>query len=583
VRKKLRPYQEDTVRRLKKHKSGLVGSGLGSGKTLMAVEMIRFLDDLSRTLVIAPINTHDQWISTAAGQFPSLQGTPYLRQVGTPLSDPEGWKMLLTKQPGFYVIGWEAMRGDLSLAMRQAGSSKKVKKPAITQEALKAGVRNGTIPPWPKTGTWDMVVLDESHRIQNRDSLNKKTLTLIKANRKLALSATPAGNLHDGLWSTLNWLWPTEYRSFWKWAETFLVIQDKHINQYDTVRQITGEKDPGATWAAIPCAIRHRTEDIIDQLPEVIERVVLVPMADVQRRMYDDFEQQAFAWIDGKPEATPLPLTQRLRLRQAALGTLKIRESVIETERWVRNVDIETLGEEYDLVSDVEILVDEDGELMAEEREVHVPRVPEFGAPDPEDDGYDIVKVLYAKVRFSYRDSEIDFNEHAPQPKLSAIKEILSDLPDAEPVIIYTHSAKWARMAAAELDEAGVYGEARAWTGDLTGKQRKGLKDVFGKLEPVKSRSVFSHTGIRILVAVIPAVAEGIDGWQNVCRCEIWASQSDDGLMNEQAKGRLHRPGQSSPVQRWLIQSEESIDSVVDINLRIRSAQLRSFYRDDRD
>lgn len=581
MRKKLRPYQQETVDRLKKHKAGLIGSGLGSGKTLMAIELIRTIEKASRTLVIAPVNTHDQWVRTAGEQFPSLQGTPYLRRVGTPLSDPEGWNMLLTKQSGFYVIGWEAMRGDLSLAARQGGSAKKVKKPAITQQALKTGMRNGTIPPWPRTGTWDMVILDESHRIQNRDSLNKKTLTLIKADRKLALSATAAGNQYDGLWSTLNWLWPEEYRSFWKWAETFLIIQDKYINQYDTVRQITGEKDSGATWAAIPCAVRHRTEDIIDQLPEVIERVVLVPMADVQRRMYDDFEKQAFAWIDGKPEATPLPLTQRIRLRQASLGTLKYSESVVTTERWVRNEDIDTLHMVYDLTEPVEILLDEDDELMAEVREIQVPRVPEFGAPG--EDAYDTVEVLYAKVRITHRESEIDFNEHAPQPKLKMIKEILSDLPEDEPVIIYTHSAKWARMAAAELDEAGIYGEARAWTGDLTDKQRTGLKNVFGKMEPAKMRSVFTHTGIRILVAVIPAVAEGIDGWQHVCRCEIWASQSDDGLMNEQAKGRLHRPGQSSPVQRWLLQSEESIDSVVDINLRIRAGQLRSFYRDDKD
>lgn len=561
--KVLRPYQYETIRRLKKNKGGLIGSGLGSGKTLMAVEMIRTLECLSRTLAIAPVNTHDQWIATVGEQFPSLVGTPYLRKVGTPLSDPEGWAMLLAKKPGFYVIGWEAMRGDLPLAVRKAGSAKTVKKPGITQAALKAGMKNGSIPPWPRTGMWDMVILDESHRIQNRNSLNKKTLGLIKADRRLALSYTPAGNLHDGLWSTLNWLWPDQYRSFWKWAETFLVIQDKHINQYDTVRQITGEKDPGATWASLPCAVRHRTEDIIEYLPEVIERVVKVPMHDVQRRMYDEFEQQAFAWIDGKPEATPLPLTQRIRLRQAALGTLTIREEIVDTELWVSNQNIDTLGLMYDLVSEVEILKDEDGELMAEEREIDIPVVREDGTEE-----YETIRTLYAKVAFSHRKQDVDFNEHAAQPKVTVIKEILSDL-GGEPVVIYTHSARWARMTERLLD-GQIDGEIRAWTGDLTPLQRRNLKEAFGP-------------DIRVLVAVIPAVAEGIDGWQNVCQCEIWASQSDDGLMNEQAKGRLHRPGQKAPVQRWLLQSEDSIDMLVDFNLRLRAAQLGSFYRDDKD
>lgn len=575
----LRTYQFDTIRKLKKDSSGLVASGLGSGKTLVGVEMIRSLPGMPRVLCIAPVNTHDQWIATVGEQFPSLVGTPYLRKVGTPKSDPEGWAMLTSKKPGFYVIGWEAMRGDLPMETRRANSRKTTKNPGITKDALAAAIKSGSVPPWTRTGTWGMVILDEVHRIQNRNSLNKKVVSLVKADRKVALSYTPAGNAHEGLWSVLNWLWPAKYRSFWKWAETFLVLEEKNINQYDTVKVIVGEKDPGATWSDIPCAVRYRTEDIIDQLPEVIERIVTVPMGDNQRRVYDEFEQQAFAWIDGQPEATPLPLTQRIRLRQAALGSLKINDRVLEKTRWVKTGRIPELHMEYEIVGPVQTLRTEIRENLA-----MVPPEPDkYGEFDPEEEVEVVEKTEYSEVSFSYRNVEIDFNEYDQQPKIKAIKEILRDLPDSEPVLIYTHSAKWARMAAAELDSAGIYGEVRAWTGDLTAKQREGLKNVFGVMEPAKMRSVFTHTGIRVLIAVIPAVAEGIDGWQNVCRCEIWASQSEDGLMNEQAKGRLHRPGQSSPVQRWLLHSEQSIETVVDGNLRLRKAQLASLYRDDKN
>lgn len=581
-----RPHQYDTIRRLKKDTSGLVASGLGSGKTLVGAERIRDIPGLPRVLCIAPVNTHDQWIDTVGEQFPSLVGTPYLRKVGTPKTDPDGWAMLTSKKPGFYVIGWEAMRGTLGLEVRRQNSRKTTKDPGITQDALRAAMKTGQVPPWNRTGTWSMVILDEVHRIQNRGSLNKKVLAFIKTERKLALSATPAGNAFEGLWSILNWLWPKQYRSFWKWADTFLVLEEKNINQHDTVKVIVGEKDPGVTWSDIPCAVRYRTEDIIDQLPEVIERIVKVPMGDHQRRMYDEFEQQAFAWIDGQPEATPLPLTQRIRLRQAALGTLKFNDRVLEKTRWIETRQVADLHMDYEIIGEIETLAQEVRQvekyrtLTGEEAQRYI----DFHGLDESeyvDEPY-TEEADWSQVRFSYRNVEIDFNEHADQPKLKVIKEILRDLPDSEPVIIYTHSAKWARMAAAELDSAGFYGDVRAWTGDLSAGQRTALKNVFGVLEPVNKKGAFSHAGIRVLVAVIPAVAEGIDGWQNVCRCEIWASQSDDGLMNEQAKGRLHRPGQSSPVQRWLLQSEESIDTVVDFNLRHQQAQLASLYQDDK-
>ena len=580
-----RPHQYDTIRRLKKDTSGLVASGLGSGKTLVGAERIRDIPGIPRVLCIAPVNTHDQWIDTVGEQFPSLVGTPYLRKVGTPKTDPDGWAMLTSKKPGFYVIGWEAMRGTLGLETRRQNSRKTTKDPGITQDALRAAMKTGQVPPWNRTGTWSMVILDEVHRIQNRGSLNKKVLAFIKTERKLALSATPAGNAFEGLWSILNWLWPQQYRSFWKWADTFLVLEEKNINQHDTVKVIVGEKDPGATWSDIPCAIRHRTEDIVGELPEVIERIVKVPMGDHQRRMYDEFEQQAFAWIDGQPEATPLPLTQRIRLRQASLGTLKFNDRVVEKTCWIRTEEIKYLPTEYEIIGEIQILETEIREVrtpvFSDEEEALADESSWLGEHTLTEE-FEVEEVEWSRIHFSYRNVEIDFNEYADQPKLKVIKEILRDLPDSEPVIIYTHSAKWARMAAAELDSAGIYGEARAWTGELTAKQRTGLKNVFGVLGLTKMRSAFTRTGIRVLVAVIPAVAEGIDGWQNVCRCEIWASQSDDGLMNEQAKGRLHRPGQSSPVQRWLLQSEESIDTVVDFNLRYQQAQLASLYQDDK-
>lgn len=498
--KTLRPYQEEALKILARDTSGLVGSEMGTGKTLVGVERVRsvqYKGTAPRVLVVAPVNTHSQWKALFEEQYPSLNGTGFLRIIGTHKSDEDAWNSYLTKKkPGIYIISWEAMRGATGEDLRRSSNSKGTNK--LTIKAIETGMKNGSIPPWTRTGTWDLVIADEVHRISRRDSANKLVLTRIKTEHKLALSATPGGNKPEGLWSVLNWLWKDRYGSFWTWAKRFLEVKEEIIGEFGPNPQVKrtpgGEKEPGAAWVDMPCKVKHRLEDVGGYLPEVIERVITVPMDDVQRRMYNEFVEQQLAWISGVPTAASLPVEQRIRLRQLALGTVQARFK-------------------------------DDGEL------------------------------------------DLSYNEHAPQLKVRALKEIISDLPDDEPVLVFAHSSKWAKMAAAMLQEdPRIAGEARAWTGELTPKQREALKGAFGK-------------GIRIVVAQIQAMAEGTDGIQHVCRCEVWASPTEDALMNKQARGRLHRPGQTRPVQRWVLRSEDSIDTEVWEGLAQKEEVMDRLYR----
>jgi SNF2 family DNA or RNA helicase len=529
------------IRRLKKDNSVLIGADMGTGKTLVAVEMIRHLPPAPRVLYIAPNNTHNQVIETVAEQFPSLEGSPYLRKVGTPRADPESWQQILAKKPGVYVIGWEAMHGVVPRDIRLKHTAKGKKDPDVTVKAITECMKTGLVPPWNKAGTWDMVVLDESHRVQNPHSLNKKIVKQIKSIYRVAMSGTPSGNKPEGLWSTLNWLWPDEYPSFTRWKDFYMEFEERVIGRGMTVRTIVGEAAPGATWLDIPNAIRVRLEDIGVHLPDVIERRVYVPMTTEQRKVYDDFEKQAMAWIDEQPYAAPLPIEKRIRLRQASLGPLKVIKKTKRKELWIDQGDVHK-----DLVT---VLDDEGKEYTGR-----------------------AVKVLDALgysslVLFEYEEDQFEFQEKAEHHKVQAIREIIADLPPGAPVLVFTHSARWAHLAHGLLSKAKL-GEVRAWTGELNQSQRDELKLAFGK-------------SVRILIAVIPAVAEGIDGWQNVCRYEIWASKAENALLNEQAKARLHRPGQKSPVQRWLIHSENSIDDGVEERLNIRGRRLMTMYRDD--
>ncbi|MFB7858977.1 SNF2-related protein [Rhodococcus qingshengii] len=505
--KTLRPYQAETIQRMKRSHSGLDGSEMGTGKTLVGTELLRAVavkGKVPRALIIAPINTHRQWLRSFEEQYPSLKGSPYLRIIGTPKSDPESWALLTKRRPGVYIITWEAMRGRVSKAVYgdlYNGSK-------VTDAAIKAAMKGGHVPPWTRTGTWDLVIADESHRMQNRHSTTRRVIKMIKAHRRHASSGTAAGDRPEGLWSTLNWLWKEKYPNYWPWVEKHMEVKEVYISPTDTVRKIVGEKYPGSTIADIPAYVRWTLDEVADHLPDVIERVVTVPMGSIQRKQYDSFLHNSFAWIeenfgdidqmDGSvtnhPVFAGLTIESRTRLRQAALGQLNARE------------------------------------------------VKKYGADDtwnPDEEN---------KL-------EIDFVRTGDQPKVKAIMDIMDDLPEGEPLLVFTHAAKWAVMAAELLDKE--YGPARAWTGALSTKKREELKEEFG-------------SSVRVMVAQVASLAEGVDGLQHKARCEVWASPTDFGVINSQAMARLHRPGQKHKVQRWILQSEDSIDGLVQDSLDLK-------------
>lgn len=543
MKKTLRPYQVETVRALAG--GGINASGLGAGKTVTSVESVREmrLGRPPRILVVAPINTLGQWQRTFEEQFPSLAEKGLIRVLGTHRKDVEGWALLTSrkKPPGVFLIGWNAMHGGIPEDVRRRASSGRNalrKEPKATKAGALRGIKEGTVPPWTRTGTWDLVILDESHRMTNRYGVPRFVLKCIKTDRWLLLSATPGGNHPKGFWTALNLVWPDRYPAFHDWARRHFHFDDKSYYKEGVkveVETIGDELVPGGVWKDVPAIVRYRTEEVFDQLPPVIEREVRIPMAPEQEEQYRDFEGQCLAWLGEQPVATPLPIEQRIRLRQAALGTLKAEEVTKRTKSWV------TRQKHFELSRDSRIY---DLHILAEKKD--------------EETGGTKLHVSYA------RDSlDISYEEQMAQPKLTAVFDILADLPPDESLLVWTHSAKWARMA-----EKAMGSQAIAWTMKTTPAKRKMIESSFG-------------TEWRVLIAQIQSLSEGVDWLKDVCRCEVISSPSEDNVMNEQAEGRLHRPGQTSPVQRWRLVSEGTIDDEVDENNVLKRARMGALYKDD--
>lgn len=541
--KTLRPYQEETRRILAG--GGINASGLGAGKTVTSVEAVRLLN-LGRTprvLVVAPINTLGQWQRTFEEQYPSLAEKGLTRILGTHRKDTENWSALTSrkKPPGVFIIGWNAMHGGIPEDIRRRASSGRnalAKEPKATKAAALKAMKEGTVPPWTRTGTWDLVILDESHRMVNRHGVPRHVLKCIKADRWLLLSATPGGNKPEGLWTPLNLVWPDRYPAFHDWARRHFQFEDKgyYKGGKKVEHEVIGDElVPGGVWRDIPAVVRYRTEEVVDQLPPVIEREVRVPMAPEQEEQYRDFEGQSLAWLADQPVAAPLPVEQRTRLRQSALGTLRADETTTRKKSWVTQQKL------FDLKRDPKIY-----DIQVIEDQVD------------EETGHLKTHISYAVDKL-----EVSYEEQAAQPKLTALIDLLADLPPDEPLLVWTHSARWARMA-----EKAIGSSAVAWTMKTTSSKRKQIEEGFG-------------TQWRVLIAQLQSLSEGVDWLKDVCRCEAIISFTEDNVMNEQAEGRLHRPGQKSPVQRWRFITEGSIDDDVYLKNLEKRARMGSLYQDD--
>ena len=142
-------------------------------------------------------------------------------------------------------------------------------------------------------------------------------------------------------------------------------------------------------------------------------------------------------------------------------------------------------------------------------------------------------------------DDEVIFDDDAKSTKFQALQEIIDDNPD-DAMLLLTDSQKYANLVTKRLNKTKK--QAFEWSGKATQAQREAGKQAFLRGE------------CKYIVAVIPAIAEGVDGLQDVCSTIVWLSHSDSNLMNQQVIDRIRRRGQKQTVKIYDIVARDTFD-----------------------
>jgi SNF2 family DNA or RNA helicase len=463
-------FQEEDVEKLARQPSALIGSEMGTGKTHEAIALDEIWAEENKgkfrpTLVIAPLNTHDSWMEKYGEQAPQADVIRIDRKNRDRFVDD-----IRRGRGDVFLMHWDALR---------------------------------LLPYLPEV-QFQTIIGDEVHRIANRKSLTTRAAYKLRAVHKLGMSGTAGGDRPDNLWSPLHWLYPTYFRSYWKFRKQF-TEEDKQYrwdgerNEEVGYTKIVGVKDAHILKELMdPWYVRHLKREqcceyhpsgVMPWLPEKVYDTIWVDLLPKQRRIYEQMRKEMVAWVnenEDQPLSAAIVAAQLQRLSQFALATPEI----VGTKMVWRTKKI-------------------DGEDVRMQVEV----------PD--------VRLI------------------EPSSKLDAAQELFLDH-DNKQFLVGTSSKQLAYLAQQKFERKGI--SAFVLSGDTPQTQRNGMVDRF-----VKGDS-------QLFISVIQAGAEGIDGLQHATDTVVMLDRSWQTIKNQQFIDRLDRDGQKNTVQVIDIMARNTID-----------------------
>jgi len=308
------PFQMECVEKVAKPTlpGRLVADDMGLGKTLEGILIDcelragRHYPGLGKlappyqrpTLIVAPQGVHDAWSEHIQLVHDNWDTEAFERNIA--IVDPKRRQTLSDRLkvkplPCFVIVHYEALR----------------LMPELTD--IK----------------WFHIICDEVHRVKNRKAQQTQALKRIDTFYKTGLSGTPADDKPADIWSVLNWLYPKEFRSYWKFVNTYCVQEQTHGKYGNTFRKVTGVNTAAipqlhAQWAK--WYIRRKKADVAIELPPKTFTTFHIDLHPAQRRAYEQMRKDMIAWI-GEQEETPLVagqvVSQLVRLQQFALASVE--------------------------------------------------------------------------------------------------------------------------------------------------------------------------------------------------------------------------------------------------------------------
>ena len=295
----LREYQKEGVNWLifnwYQRRGSILADEMGLGKTVQAVGFLEWLFQCrNRTgpfLVVAPLSTiphwlreFEAWTNLNAIVFHGNQDSReilinhefyYYDEKGKRINDCYKFNVLITT--------WEI----------------------VMKEDERGNKANLADMPW------DCVIVDEAHRLKNKDS---KTFTTLKSFKTIPpctnpeseahcilMTGTPLQNNTEELWCLLNFLAPKQFDDVDAFLNKFGVVET--ANQIMQLRK-----------ELRPYMLRRHKEDVERSIPPKEEIIVEVEMSQLQRTTYKSILERNFEWLKRGAAGVQVPALRNVEM-----------------------------------------------------------------------------------------------------------------------------------------------------------------------------------------------------------------------------------------------------------------------------
>lgn len=206
---------------------------------------------------------------------------------------------------------------------------------------------------------WDGVIVDEAHRLKNRDGQwvrNLKKLQVHKEGFKHIMTGTGFINRPDEMWSLLNFLNRYEWSSYWNFYEEYCEIEIDWGTGMQRVSGVKPEKLDEFRDLRRRLGPRRELKFVRPDIDEPIYTTITIDLNPTQRAMYEEIRDDLYTLDQkGVPIHSPNVLSQLNRLRQICVATPeKIEEYYDEQlERVVQKIKLVEPSSKLDAVMEL--------------------------------------------------------------------------------------------------------------------------------------------------------------------------------------------------------------------------------------
>ncbi|KAJ8751693.1 hypothetical protein K2173_025859 [Erythroxylum novogranatense] len=263
----LHPYQLEGLNFLRfswsKQTHVILADEMGLGKTIQSIAFLAslFEEKFSPHLVVAPLSTLRNWereFSTWAPQmnvvmyFGSAQSRSVIREYE--FYYPKNHKKIKKKKSGQVV-----------------GESKqdRIKFDVLLTSYEMINLDTGVLKPIK----WESMIVDEGHRLKNKDSKLFLSLKQYSSNHRVLLTGTPLQNNLDELFMLMHFLDAGKFSSLEEFQEEF-----KDINQEEQISRLHK--------MLAPHLLRRVKKDVMKELPPKKELILRVELSSKQKDYY---------------------------------------------------------------------------------------------------------------------------------------------------------------------------------------------------------------------------------------------------------------------------------------------------------